>query len=203
MKRFIQILLVCLLVTCISACSKKQEAKEEVREETTETENTAVSAEPIKVRMTIRDYGTVDLELYPDVAPLTVENFVKLVQDGFYDDNRFHRIIDGFMIQGGMDKSRSVPSIKGEFASNGFENNLKHTEGVISMARAQDKDSASSQFFIMVGNGDWLDGEYAAFGKVIEGLDVVKKIAADARPIDNNGSIKEEEQPVIESIVIL
>ena len=107
------------------------------------------------------------------------------------------------MIQGGADLSGTVANIPGEFAANGFTNDLKHTEGVLSMARAKDPDSASSQFFIMVGDADWLDGEYAAFGKVTEGIEIALKIASDARPIDNNGSIAPEERPLIESIRIL
>ena len=182
MKRVMIVLLLILL--CLSGCGKKEE------------ENV------IHAEITVKDYGTIKLELYPDVAPVTVENFVDLAKSGFYDGSRFHRIIDGFMIQGGADLTGTVSRIKGEFSSNGFENDLKHTEGVISMARAEDKDSATSQFFIMVGDAKWLDGEYAAFGKVTEGLDIVKKIAKDAKPTDNNGTIAKEDRPVIEKIVI-
>lgn len=196
--KYIKILFVLVLLLNIAGCSKKEEKKEETKEE-----NIAETSEPIYCEITVKDYGTMKLELYPDIAPLTVENFVKLVKDGFYTDNRFHRIIDGFMIQGGMDTSGSVERIKGEFLSNGIVNDLKHTEGVISMARAKDPDSASSQFFIMVGDGSWLDGEYAAFGKVIDGYEVALQIAKDAKPIDNNGSIAQEDMPVIESIVIV
>lgn len=196
--KYIKVLFVLVLLLNIAGCSKKEEKKEETKEE-----NITETSEPIYCEITVKDYGTMKLELYPDIAPLTVENFVKLVKDGFYTDNRFHRIIDGFMIQGGMDTSGSVERIKGEFLSNGIVNDLKHTEGVISMARAKDPDSASSQFFIMVGDGSWLDGEYAAFGKVIEGYEVALQIAKDAKPIDNNGSIAQEDMPVIESIVIV
>ena len=196
--KYIKGLLVLLLLLNIAGCTKKEETKEEAKEETV-TE----SSEPIYCEITVKDYGTMKLELYPDIAPLTVENFVKLVNDGFYTDNCFHRIIDGFMIQGGMDTTGSVEKIKGEFLSNGIVNDLKHTEGVISMARAKDPDSASSQFFIMVGDGSWLDGDYAAFGKVIEGYEIAVQIAKDAKPIDNNGSIAQEDRPVIESIVIV
>ena len=162
-----------------------------------------IDTEKIYAEITVKDYGTMKLELYPELAPETVSNFVTLAEDGFYDGNSFHRIMDGFMIQGGMDRSGTVKPIKGEFSSNGFENPIKHKEGIISMARAKDPDSASSQFFIMVGDGHWLDGEYAAFGKVIEGYEIAEKIAADARPIDNNGTIVPEEQPIIESVKIL
>ncbi|MDD8048424.1 MAG: peptidylprolyl isomerase [Thomasclavelia sp.] len=120
-------------------------------------------------------------ELYPEVAPITVENFLKLIDEDFYHGLVFHRIIPGFMIQGGgLDRSykeHPTSPIKGEFASNGVDNDLKHTKGVLSMARTMVKDSASSQFFIMHDNAPHLDGEYAAFGKIVEGLDIVDKIA--------------------------
>lgn len=123
----------------------------------------------------------IKLELYPDIAPITVENFEKLVRDGFYDGLIFHRVIPGFMIQGGCPEGTGMGgpghSIKGEFASNGVKNDLKHTRGVISMARSMLKDSAGSQFFIMHQDAPHLDGEYAAFGKVVEGLEVVDEIA--------------------------
>lgn len=180
-------LIACIFILLIMAgCAKK-------------TEETGT----VKVEMVVRDYGTIELELYPDIAPKTVENFVELVNEGFYDGNCFHRIIDGFMIQGGMDLSGKVKNIPGEFSANGFENDLKHTEGVISMARANDPDSASSQFFIMVGDAWWLDGNYAAFGKVTKGLDIVKQIARDALPYDDNGSLYPEDMPVIESVRIV
>lgn len=122
------------------------------------------------------------LELYPDLAPDTVENFVELAEDGFYDGTIFHRVIEDFMIQGGgYDenlKEQKTESIKGEFAKNGFENTLSHTRGVISMARAQDYDSATSQFFIVQKDATYLDGQYAAFGRVTEGMDIVDEIAS-------------------------
>lgn len=123
----------------------------------------------------------IKLELYPDIAPITVENFEKLVKDGFYDGLIFHRVIPGFMIQGGCPDGTGMGgpghSIKGEFASNGVKNDLKHTRGVISMARSMIKDSAGSQFFIMHEDAPHLDGDYAAFGKVVEGMEVVDEIA--------------------------
>lgn len=137
-------------------------------------------ANPI-VTITMKDGGVMKLELYPDIAPKTVENFVSLVNKGFYDGLIFHRVIKGFMIQGGDPEGTGMGgpgySIPGEFTSNGFENNLKHTEGVISMARSMNPNSAGSQFFIMHKNSPHLDGSYAAFGKIIEGMDVVNKIA--------------------------
>ena len=153
--------------------------------------------------ITVRGYGVIKVELDGTAAPITVENFVKLAKEGFYEGTTFHRIIDGFMIQGGAPvNGRSAATIKGEFSANGVENPIKHEPGVISMARAKDMNSASSQFFIMVGTSPHLDGSYAAFGRVTEGLEIVMKIAKDARPTDNNGTIPKNEQPVIEKIVI-
>jgi peptidyl-prolyl cis-trans isomerase B (cyclophilin B) len=125
---------------------------------------------------------TMKAEIYPEVAPITVKNFEKLVSEGFYDGLIFHRVIPGFMIQGGDPEGTGMGgaknNIKGEFRSNGVKNDLKHTRGVLSMARAQNKDSASSQFFIMHADAPYLDGEYAAFGKIIEGIEAVDEIAA-------------------------
>ena len=146
------------------------------------------------VTIKMADGGVMKLELYPDIAPKTVENFVSLVEKKFYDGLIFHRVIKGFMIQGGDPEGTGMGgpgySIPGEFSANGFENNLKHTEGVISMARSMDPDSAGSQFFIMHKNSPHLDGSYAAFGKIIEGMDVVNKIATtktdwDDRPMED------------------
>lgn len=154
----------------------------------------------------VKDYGTIEVELDPKEAPLTCENFIELANEGFYDNLTFHRIIKGFMIQGGDPNGNgtggSEKTVKGEFSSNGVENNLSHERGVISMARSSDKDSASSQFFICDADDPFLDGDYAAFGKVIKGMDVVDKIADDAKPTDNNGTISKDEQPVIETITI-
>lgn len=145
------------------------------------------------VRITMQDGGVIDLELDAQAAPITVENFLKLVKDGFYDGLTFHRIIPGFMIQGGCPDGTGMGgpgySIKGEFAQNGVKNELRHTEGVLSMARAMHPDSAGSQFFIMHKNAPHLDGAYAAFGKVTEGMDVVNQIAEtdtdySDRPLD-------------------
>lgn len=138
-------------------------------------------ANPI-VTITMDDDKDIRIELYPDVAPITVDIFVKLVKKGFYDGLTFHRIIPGFMIQGGDPDGNGTGgpgySIKGEFNSNGVKNDLHHARGVISMARAMDPDSAGSQFFIMHADADYLDGQYAAFGKVIDGMDEVDRIAS-------------------------
>ena len=137
-------------------------------------------ANPI-VTITMENGDTIKAELYPDVAPITVENFVKLVKAGFYDGLTFHRIISGFMIQGGCPNGNGTGgpghTIKGEFSMNGVKNDLKHTPGVLSMARSMAPDSAGSQFFIMHKTSPHLDGQYAAFGQVIEGMDVVNKLA--------------------------
>ena len=139
-----------------------------------------MSANPIAT-LTMNDGGVIKIELYPDIAPITVDNFVKLCNEGFYDGLIFHRVIKGFMIQGGDPEGTGMGgpgySIKGEFEQNGVKNDLKHTEGVISMARSADPDSAGSQFFIMHKTSPHLDGAYAAFGKTIEGMDVVNRIA--------------------------
>ena len=187
-KIFISVLIMLVLVGCSTNKSDEQ-------------------GEIIKVKMEIENYGKVTIELYEDVAPKTVANFVKLVNEGFYNGLTFHRIIDGFMIQGGDPEGNgtggSSETIEGEFTSNGFQNDLKHEDGVISMARSNNPNSASSQFFIMVASAPHLDGSYAAFGKVIEGLDIIHKIAKDAIPIDNNGTIIKEEQPIIKEIKII
>lgn len=140
------------------------------------------------------------------IAPETVENFVNLAQSGFYDGLTMHRIMEGFMIQGGdptgTGTGGSSHLITGEFASNGFDNSLKHVRGTVSMARSNDPDSASSQFFIMQADNESLDGNYAAFGTVISGMEVVDQIAQKANPTDDNGTIEADEQPVIESITV-
>ena len=158
----------------------------------------------VTIEMSIKNYGIIVLELDHNQAPITVENFVNLVDNHFYDGLTFHRIIAGFMIQGGDPEGNgfggSPNKIKGEFKSNGVNNTISHTRGVISMARSGDPNSASSQFFIMHQDYTSLDGNYAAFGHVISGMEVVDKIATDAKPTDNNGTIPLSQQPVIEYI---
>ncbi len=171
MKRIISIILcLVMILLCTAACGEKEEE--------------ITDSSPVYVEMAVKDFGTMKLELYPDVAPETVKNFVELVNAKFYDGLTFHRIVKGFMIQGGDPDGNggggSGKNIPGEFKANGFDNNLSHDRGVISMARAKDPNSASSQFFIC-DSGDYkasLDGNYAAFGKVIEGLDVLDAIAS-------------------------
>jgi len=158
----------------------------------------------------IKDYGTITVQLDGKAAPITVENFVKLAKSGFYDGLTFHRIMEGFMMQGGDPKGNGTGDpgyeIKGEFSENGWNNPLKHERGTISMARGNDPDSAGCQFFIVhetsLSNSLSLDGKYAAFGKVIEGIEVVDKVCTEAEPTDGNGSIAKDAQPVIEKITI-
>lgn len=155
----------------------------------------------------IKDYGTIKVELDADTAPVTVTNFIGLANDGFYNGLTFHRIISGFMIQGGDPQGNGMggsdKTIKGEFSANGVENGISHERGVISMARSQDYDSASSQFFIMHEDADSLDGEYAAFGHVTEGIEIVDKICEDTAVEDNNGTVLAENQPVIETVKVI
>lgn len=152
----------------------------------------------------VKDYGTIKVELDADTAPISVTNFVKLAQEHFYDGLTFHRIIDGFMIQGGdpegTGRGGSDETIKGEFSENGVENNISHERGVISMARSSDPDSASSQFFIMHQDADYLDGEYAGFGHVTSGMEVVDQICEKTPVTDSNGTVEKANQPVIEKI---
>lgn len=148
----------------------------------------------------IEGYGTVHLELYGNEAPKTVENFVKLANAGYYDGSDFHRIIKDFMAQGGS-SDEPCDNVVGEFKSNGFNNPIKHRRGVISMARAEDKDSASSQFFIVHKTSPHLDGDYAAFGKVIDGMDVIDSICNNVK-YGYNGAVDEADRPVIKSITI-
>ncbi|MER2081192.1 MAG: peptidylprolyl isomerase [Ruminococcus sp.] len=175
---------------------------------TTEGGADKTTGETVNVVIDVKDYGEIKLELYPDIAPKTVANFKKLAESGFYDGLTFHRIMKGFMIQGGDPLGNgtggSDENIYGEFTANGFKNNLSHTRGVISMARnGVDMDSASSQFFIVHQDSTFLDGQYASFGKVIEGMEVVDKIATDAKPIDDNGTIPSSQQPVINSVKVV
>lgn len=154
------------------------------------------------VTITVENYGVIQAELYPEIAQNTVNNFISLVKKGFYDNLTFHRIIKGFMIQGGDPKGDGTGgpgySIEGEFTSNGFANSLKHTKGVLSMARTQDPNSAGSQFFIMTGDAPNLDGQYAAFGKVTSGLDVLEKIQS----VKTNSNDAPIDKVVIKSITV-
>lgn len=156
--------------------------------------------------ISIQDYGTITIQLDQASAPNTAANFASLVESGFYDGLTFHRIIDGFMMQGGDPNGDGTggaeTTIVGEFSANGYDNTLSHTRGAVSMARGNDYDSASSQFFIVQEDSTYLDGEYAVFGYVTEGMDIVDEICASALPTDDNGTIPADEQPVITSITL-
>lgn len=159
------------------------------------------------VEIDVKDYGTIALELDADTAPISVTNFIQLAKDGFYDGLTFHRIISGFMIQGGDPLGNgtggSDKKIKGEFSENGVENDISHVRGVISMARSNDPDSASSQFFIVHEDSLFLDGNYAAFGHVTEGIEIVDEICEDTPVKDNNGTVASDDQPTITSIKVI
>ena len=185
------------------------DATEEPTESIEDTETTAGALDEALTYyadIVIEDYGTITVELDQASAPITVANFVELAESGFYDGLTFHRIIEGFMMQGGDPEGDgtggSEETIVGEFSDNGYDNTLTHTRGAISMARSNDYDSASSQFFIVHEDSDYLDGQYAVFGYVTEGMDVVDAVCEAAEPTDSNGTISEEDQPVIISITI-
>ena len=159
------------------------------------------------VTIDVQDYGTISLELDADTAPISVTNFINLANEGFYDGLTFHRIISGFMIQGGDPNGNgtggSEKTIKGEFSANGVENDISPVRGVISMARANDPDSGSSQFFIVHEDSTFLDGQYAAFGHVTDGMDVVDAICEAVPVQDNNGTVAAADQPVITAVTVV
>ena len=206
----IALLLSCLL--CLCACGDSSAKTEVITPSPTPTPAESEipplpEGEQIYAHIDVQDYGSITVLLRPDCAPITVDNFVKIAESGFYDGLTFHRIISGFMIQGGCPFGNGTGSlqekIKGEFSANGIENPLPHKRGTISMGRgAYDYDSASCQFFIVHQDYPSLDGNYASFGYVTEGIEVVDAICNDAHPIDGNGSIAAEDQPVITSITI-
>lgn len=199
MKRLIAIGAVLILALgLLASCSKAKKYKQYLDNVET-AEETVGPADAYYADIVIENYGTIVLALDRKAAPITVDNFVKLAESGFYEGTTFHRIIKGFMMQGGAGDAQSI---KGEFTENGWNNPIKHERGVISMARANDPDSGSSQFFIMHETSPHLDGKYAAFGRVISGMEIVDKICNDAKPVDNNGTIPKAAQPVITSITI-
>lgn len=230
-KLTVLFLTLALCGTMLAGCgsSKSDSAAETDTSETAETAGTDTSADNASaeeegsdesasaeeelltglhhITIDVQDYGTITLELDADEAPISVTNFVNLAEEGFYDGLTFHRIISGFMIQGGDPKGNgtggSDTTIKGEFSENGVENNISHVRGTISMARANDPDSASSQFFIVHEDSTFLDGQYAAFGHVTDGMDVVDAICENTPVQDNNGTVKAGDQPVITSITVI
>lgn len=228
MKKKILSALLCgaLTVLMLAGCGSNQEADtaedDQITEETTENENETAEEEEstqdsagnaetltgkINAEIDVQDYGVIKLELDADAAPITVTNFVDLAKSGFYDGLTFHRIVSGFMIQGGDPLGNgtggSENTIKGEFSNNGVENNISHVRGTISMARSMDNDSASSQFFIVHEDSTFLDGEYAAFGTVTEGMEVVDAICEKVPVEDDGETVAAENQPVITSIKII
>lgn len=210
MKKALSFILTIATVALLTGCGGKDNNGEPSPESTGAAESSESQTEVLSgkhhVEITVKDYGTISVELDADAAPISVTNFVKLAEEGFYDGLTFHRIIDGFMIQGGdplgTGMGGSDETIKGEFSANGVENNLSHTRGAISMARAQNYNSASSQFFIVHEDSTFLDGQYACFGYVTEGIEVVDAICEAVPVTDNNGTVEKENQPVIESIKV-
>lgn len=206
MKRKIGIAAAIILALfVVTGCQKQEETPKKSEQKKTEASEELLSGTH-HAEIQVKDYGTITVELDADTAPITVTNFVNLAKDGFYDNLTFHRIMDGFMIQGGDPNGNGTggadQTIKGEFSSNGVENEISHTRGTISMARAQDPGSASSQFFIVQEDSDYLDGNYAAFGHVTSGMEIVDQICKDVPVEDDNGTVKAENQPVIEKITI-
>ena len=205
-----------LLCLALFGCGKEadtnkttgQEGSGEVlqEQESTEPEEELLSGKH-HVNIYIKDMGVISVELDADSAPITVTNFIQLANDGFYDGLTFHRIIDGFMMQGGDPRGDgtggSENSIKGEFSNNGMENPLSHTRGAISMARSSMPDSARSQFFIVHEDSTFLDGDYAAFGYVTDGMDIVDDICENTTGQDENGIVPVENRPVIEKIEVI
>ena len=186
MKKILSVFLaLCAIAVCLAGCAGKEAPAATAGNDKPGTGETAL--EPVEgatnyVCIEVKDFGAIIVELYPEIAPITVNNFQKLVKAGFYNGLTFHRVISGFMIQGGDPAGNGTGGpgyqIKGEFTANGVKNDLKHTRGVISMARSMAPDSAGSQFFIMHDDAPHLDGSYAAFGKVVEGIETVDEIAA-------------------------
>ena len=234
MKRYFSIIAIMALVVCMfagcgskksntssnanSGTSSSESAKQEETAVPESTESTDAgsdisSSDDTKqlsgkhhVVIKVKKYGNIKVELDADTAPISVTNFVNLAKKGFYDGLTFHRIIDGFMIQGGDPSGDgtggSDETIKGEFSDNGVENNRSHVRGTISMARSSENDSASSQFFIVQSDSTYLDGQYAGFGTVTSGMDIVDKICKDTPVTDSNGTVEKENQPVIEKITV-
>ncbi len=194
-KKILTIIIGVILLVSATACQNNKKGEEK-----------GMSGK-YNVEINVKDMGKIEVELDADTAPITVENFINLVNDGFYDGLTFHRIIDGFMIQGGDPSGDgtggSDKTIKGEFEANGVKNNISHKRGVISMARSQNPDSASSQFFIVHKDSTFLDGQYAGFGHVTKGMDIVDDIAENTKVEDDNGTTLKKNQPISESIKVI
>ena len=222
-KMTVWLLTLAFAATMLAGCGSKTDTTDttETTEETSaadetsdgaaDTADTSENGELLTglhhVTIDVQDYGTISLELDADTAPISVTNFINLANEGFYDGLTFHRIISGFMIQGGDPNGNgtggSEKTIKGEFSANGVENDISHVRGVISMARANDPDSGSSQFFIVHEDSTFLDGQYAAFGHVTDGMDVVDAICEAVPVQDNNGTVAAADQPVITAVTVV
>ena len=222
-KITVWLLTLALAATMLAGCGSKTDttettetteatsAADETSDGAADTADTSENEELITglhhVTIDVQDYGTISLELDADTAPISVTNFINLANEGFYDGLTFHRIISGFMIQGGDPNGNgtggSEKTIKGEFSANGVENDISHVRGVISMARANDPDSGSSQFFIVHEDSTFLDGQYAAFGHVTDGMDVVDAICEAVPVQDNNGTVAAADQPVITAVTVV
>lgn len=222
-KMTVWLLTLAFAATMLAGCGSKTDTTDttETTEETSAADETSDGAADTAdtsedgelltglhhVTIDVQDYGTISLELDADTAPISVTNFINLANEGFYDGLTFHRIISGFMIQGGDPNGNgtggSEKTIKGEFSANGVENDISHVRGVISMARANDPDSGSSQFFIVHEDSTFLDGQYAAFGHVTDGMDVVDAICEAVPVQDNNGTVAAADQPVITAVTVV
>ncbi|WP_249030307.1 peptidylprolyl isomerase [Tannockella kyphosi] len=212
MKTIFKFTISFMLALTLVGCSQGEEEEDGTMIPLEESEQTEINYDDYLsgdyyIEIEVEGYGVIEATLYADIAPITVTNFIELIEEGFYDGLTFHRIIDGFMIQGGDPLGNgtggSDNTIIGEFSSNGYVNDLSHTRGVLSMARSSAYDSASSQFFIMHSDSTYLDGSYAAFGLVTSGMDVVDAIVEDAIVEDSNGTVSSENQPVITSIIVV
>lgn len=208
MKKILNILVISILLFC-TGCSNNKNSENllgiDFNVDSNETILNNYDTENPVVAMEISGYGAIVIELYPKVAPNTVNNFIYLVKQGFYDNNSFHRLVPGFVLQGGDPKGDGTGgpgyTIKGEFTNNRFTNTLKHTKGIVSMARSTANDSAGSQFFIMLDTATNLDNNYAAFGKVIDGMDVIDKIA-NIEIVSNNETGKLKKNLTIKKALV-
>ena len=207
------IILIMLIITGCKSENAQTTIKEDLlninyKEDTNELELPQYETQNPVVAMYIENYGSIVMELYPDIAPNTVANFISLVKKGFYDNNTFHRLVPGFVLQGGDPTGTGTGgpgyTIKGEFSANGYENNLKHEKGIVSMARTSaSNDTAGIQFFIMLDKSEYLDGQYAAFGKIIDGWSNIEKIVANEKVANENTGQLQKKLVIKKSVIDL